>query len=111
MTIHEQTKMNPNLSLSEIQIIPVKPRDGLVAFCSFVLNGVFYIGDVRIVTRLDEPGYRLSYPFKILGTTGKKLHICHPLNSETEQFISKQVIAKYEELLEQGNRHNTWKAT
>jgi len=96
-----------NLTVSEIQIIPVKPREGLVAFCSFVLNGSFYCGDIRIFTKLDEPGYRLSYPFKILGTTGRKIYICHPLNSETEKSISDQVITKYEELLEkdiQGGR-------
>ena len=36
------------ITLSEIEIIPVKPHNGLIAFSSFVLNKSFYIGDVAI---------------------------------------------------------------
>lgn len=90
-------------TITEISITPIKPRNGVVAFVAFVLNHSFFIGDVRIVTRLDDPGnFRLSYPFKILGTTGRKIYTCHPLNSETEQLISEQVIREYLRVMDQG---------
>ena len=52
--------------LSEIQIIPIKPQNGLVAFASFVLDGNLYLGSIGIVTRLNG-GYRLVYPTKKVG--------------------------------------------
>jgi DNA-binding cell septation regulator SpoVG len=94
----------PSITISEIQLVPIRPHNGVVAFASFVLNGVFFVNDIRIVTKLNEPGYRLSYPFKILGTSGRRIYICNPLNRETEEYISKQVLAKYEELLEKGSQ-------
>jgi len=37
--------------LSEIQIIPIKPQNGLVGFASFVLDGSLYLGSIGIMTR------------------------------------------------------------
>jgi len=39
--------------ISEINITPIKPVDGLVAFASFVLEDSLYCGAVGIVTRLN----------------------------------------------------------
>lgn len=73
------------ISLSEIQILPVKPQNGLVAFASFVLNKSFYMGSVAIHSRLDGKGYRLTFPTK----SGVNLY--HPIKKEVTDEILKQI--------------------
>ena len=84
--------------ISEIQVIPVKPRNGLLAFCSFILNNSFYVGDIAIYSRLDGSGYRLVFPEKIL-SNGLKINCCHPINKETTYFIEKKVTTAFNILL------------
>ncbi len=49
--------------ISEIQIIPVKPQEGLMAFASCVVNEALYIGDIAIHSSLTiTEGLRLVYP-------------------------------------------------
>ncbi|MFC1894802.1 hypothetical protein ACFLYH_02525 [Candidatus Dependentiae bacterium] len=47
--------------VTEIQIITVKPRDGLVAFASFIFENSFYVASIGIYIR-PQGGYRLTYP-------------------------------------------------
>lgn len=91
------TKME--ISLSEIQILPVKPRNGLLAFCSFVINNAFYVGDVAIYSRLDGSGYRLVYPIKVL-PNGLKINCFYPINRESALALENQVIQLFLELAE-----------
>ena len=86
--------------VSEIQIIPVKPQDGLVAFVSCVINNQFYIGDIAIHTSLTKPsGYRLVYPAKML-VNGKRVNTAYPINRKSGDVIEKAVIGKFEKLIE-----------
>ena len=87
------------ITLSEIEIIPVKPHNGLVAFSGFVLNKSFYIGDVAIFSRLDQEGYRLVYPIKVL-PNGLKINCFYPINREVGQLIEEAVIKAYLSLIE-----------
>lgn len=93
--------------LSEIQIIPIKPKDGLVAFDSFVLDNNLYLGSIGIVTRL-EGGYSLVYPTKKVGN--RSINIFHPINREFADAIEKEVIEKFEEVMNQDDRHNCFKS-
>jgi stage V sporulation protein G len=90
--------MCQNISLSEIQILPVKPNNGLVAFASFILNGQFYIGNVAIYTTPDGFDYRLVYPAKIL-PNGKQINIFHPITREAGEVIKFAVLEKYRALI------------
>lgn len=91
------------MSISEIQIIPIKPQDGLVAFASFVLDDNLYLGSIGIVTK-PEGGYRLVYPTKKLGV--RSLNIFHPINKEFAQSIEKEVISKFEDVMKNYGRHD-----
>lgn len=84
-----------NIDISEVQIIPVKPKDGLVAFASFVLDNKLYLGSIGIITR-PEGGYRLLYPTKKLGI--KDINIYHPINKSFAREIEKEIISKFETL-------------
>lgn len=81
--------------INEVQIIPIKPINGLVGFASFVLNNSFYCGSIGIFTRPDG-GLRLTYPTKKVGN--KNINIFYPINKEMADFIEKEVINKFNEI-------------
>lgn len=92
------------MKISEVQIIPIKPQNGLVAFVSFVLEGNLYLSSIGIVTR-PEGGYRLVYPTKKVGI--RNINIFHPINKEFSQSIEKEVIGKFEDVMKNG-RHDSF---
>lgn len=94
---------NP-IKISEIQIIPIKPQEGLVGFASFVLNENLYLGSIGIITRL-EGGYRLVYPTKKVGV--RNINIFHPINKEFAQSIEKEVIGKFEDVMKKYDRYDS----
>jgi len=85
--------------LSETQIIPIKPRNGLLAFVNFVINNSFFVGDIALYSLLNREGYRLSYPIKVL-KNGLKVNCFHPINSQVSKSIERQVVTTYLELIE-----------
>jgi len=91
------------IAITEIQIIPVKPKDGLVAFASCVINDQFYVGDVAIYTRPNGQNYRLVYPCKVL-PNGKKVNCFHPINRESADQLTKEIVRAYLNLTEKVRR-------
>ncbi len=89
--------------LSEIQIIPIKPQNGLVAFASFVWDKSLYLGSIGIMTR-PQGGYRLVYPTKKVAD--RNLNIFYPINRETAQLIESEVVKQFEEVMNNYDRHN-----
>ena len=97
------TKTHRNLratraEVSEIQIVPVKPHNGLLAFVSFVINDSLLCGDIAIYSRLGQEGFRLVYPIRIL-PNGARVNIFHPIKKDVAEAIEDQVSKAYEELL------------
>lgn len=82
--------------VSEIEIIPVKPKGGLIGFASFVLDEKYYVGSVAIFTKLDGSGYRLSYPSKKIGE--KNINLFYPITKEVGKAIEEAVTKKVNEL-------------
>jgi DNA-binding cell septation regulator SpoVG len=90
--------------ISEVNITPIKPQNGLVAFASFVLYEAIYCGSVGIMTR-PSGGYRLLYPTKEVA--GRQLDVYHPISGTVGRMIEQEVIAKYEEVTNHaGHRHS-----
>ena len=85
------------MTISEVQITPIKPVDGLVAFASCVINGQLYLGSLGIHTRLDGAGYRITYPTKSSG--GRDFNIYHPIRKEVSEAIERAVLQKAEAVL------------
>lgn len=88
--------------ITEVQIYPVKPHDGLVAFTNFVLFKSLYCSCVAIFTR-PQGGYRLVYPTKRSGK--KDMDVFHPIGSELGKQIEQAVLVKYHEVT-QNDRHS-----
>ena len=89
--------------ISEIQIIPVKPQNGLVAFASFVLDQNLYLGSIGIMTR-PNGSYRLVYPTKKVAD--RSLNIFYPINREFAQLIENEIVRRFEEVMNNYDRHN-----
>ncbi len=94
--------MSNEITLSEIQILPVKPRNGLIAFASFVLNESFYVGNIAIYTTPNGLDYRLVYPLKIL-SNGKSINIFHPITKEAGEVVRLAITEKYNSLIRDKN--------
>ena len=84
------------MDVNEVQIIPVKPRNGLIAFASCVIDESLYLGSIAIYTKLNGEGFRLVYPTKKIGNTN--VPIFHPVNKDTAKIIHNAVIQKMEKL-------------
>jgi stage V sporulation protein G len=82
--------------VTDIQIIPIRPKDGLVAFTSFVFDESFYCSSIGIYTR-PEGGYRLTYPNRKLPSGN--LPVFHPINKEIADAIEQCISNKFEELI------------
>jgi len=87
---------NTPIELSEIQIIPIKPRDGLLGFVSFLLNGAFYVGNISL--RVNPEGQlKLVYPQKTL-PNGKVVNTFHPISTSAANQVLHEVEAVYDRI-------------
>lgn len=87
------------VKISEVQVLPVKPQNGLVAFASCLFDEKLALNSIAIFTRADGSGYRLVYPNKILAN-GKEIGLFYPINKEIGEVLEKVIIGKFEELQE-----------
>lgn len=85
--------------ITEIQVVPIKPKNGLVGFVSFVFFDSFFLGSVGVYTR-PQGGYRLTYP------TRGDFNVFHPINKEVAQEVEQAVISKFEEVTKQYAGYN-----
>lgn len=85
-----------NMKITETQIIPIKPKDGLVAFASVVLENCLYLGSIGVYTKINGTGYRITYPTKKIGE--KDINIYHPINKELSKEIEKAIFEKLEKI-------------
>ena len=91
--------------VSEVNITPVKPNRGLIAFASIVVDGNIYLTSIAVYTKLDG-SYRLLYPTKNIGN--KPLGLFYPINRETSKAIEEAVFKRCDEVFEGRNddRHH-----
>jgi len=81
--------------IEEVQIVPIKPKDGLVGFASIVFGGI-YLGSIGIYKKLNNEGFRLLYPTRKIGE--KNINVFHPINREVSEQIEKEVLEKAEKI-------------
>ena len=85
------------MKITEVQIIPIKPKDGLVAFATVVVESGLYLGSMAVYRRIDGNGYRITYPTKKVGQ--KDINIFHPINKEVAKAIENAVTERAKEIL------------
>ena len=84
------------MTITEINITPIKPNDGLIGFASVVLEDCLYLASIGVYSRLDGTGYRITYPTKKLGD--KSMNIYHPISRELGNAIENAITEKAREL-------------
>lgn len=86
--------------ITEINIVPIKPKDGLIGFANIVVDGNLWLNSIAIYTRPDGT-YRLLYPTKL--ASGKALNVYHPINRTASNVIEQAIFEKCEEVFERSN--------
>lgn len=86
--------------ISEVNITPVKPNNGLVAIASVVVDNSIYLNSIAVYTKLDG-SYRLLYPTKQVGNRSVGYH--YPINRTTSRLIEDAVFKKCSELFQGSN--------
>ncbi len=84
-------------NVTEVQIIPIKPRDGLVAFASVVIDKSLYLSSIGVHMKRDGTGYRITYPTKKVAD--KNINLYHPINKVTSEAIERAIIEKVEKII------------
>ena len=80
------------MTITEVQIVPIKAQDGLVAIASVVFDDSLYLGSIGIYTKRNGPGYRITYPTK--SNSGRNFNIYHPTRREVSEAIERAVFSK-----------------
>jgi len=95
------------MTVTEVQVTPIKPLNGLVGFASVVIDDEVYLGSIGVHVRLDGT-FRITYPTKKVGVG--QLNIFHPIRREAGQLIERAIIGRCEEIFnekreESNDRH------
>ncbi len=83
--------------ISEVGIAFVKPKDGLIAFASVVLDDQFYLSGIAIHHKLVGSGYRLTYPTRKVGNT--QFNLFHPIRKSIGLAIEQAIVEKLKNVL------------
>lgn len=90
------------MKITKIKIKKLPPTNGLIGFCSFVIDGWLYVGNIAIFSRKDqEDSVRLVFPEKKVsdGTPEEKVfRLCHPLSSERYFELEQLIKVKFYKL-------------
>lgn len=96
--------MSNDVMITEIEVVPVKPHEGLIGFASFVLDGKYYVGSVAVHTRLNGGGFRLVYPAKKVGE--RQINTFYPITQAVGRTIEDAVAEKVNEIVyDRGNEN------
>lgn len=87
--------------VTEIEIVPVKAENGLVAFANCVLDNKFFLGNIAVYTRLNARGFRCVYPTKKLAN-GQQIQLYYPINQEVSRAVESVISERLSELLSGG---------
>lgn len=91
--------------ITEVNIILIKPKNGLLGFASVVLDEKIYLGSIGIHSKLDGSGLRLTYPTKKIGDSD--LNIFHPINRALSKEIEEAIFNQFKKVMTKVNdRYN-----
>lgn len=83
------------MKIKRIEIVPIRPFEGLIAFANVILEEGLYLGSIDVHRKLDG-GFRITFPSKKVGEAN--LCIYHPLNPEVSKEFEMAICSKAEEM-------------
>lgn len=93
------------MEITEVNILAVKPQDGLIAFANIVISNSLYLGSIAVYTRPDGT-YRLLYPAKKVGD--RLIDTFHPISREMSKRVEDAVFKKCEDIFERRNEDDRY---
>lgn len=95
------------MQITEVQIVPIKAQNGLVALASVVFENALFLGSIGIYTRGDGKGYRITYPTK--NSSNHNFNIYHPISKQASEAIEQAILSKAKDILShQAERSNDY---
>jgi len=91
--------------VTEIQLVPMRAKNGLTFFASCVLDGKYFIGNLAIFTLRDGSGFRVVYPTKVL-RNGSQIPIFYPIDKNINAEIQRAISNEATKLLEPEDSRN-----
>lgn len=89
------------MQVTEVDVAFVKPKDGLIAFASVVLDDQLYLSGIAIHSRLVGSGYRLTYPTRKVGEA--QFSVFHPIRRPVGLAIERAIVEKLKNVLSKRN--------
>ena len=88
------------INISEIQTVPIKAHQGLVAFASCLINNCIFIGNLAIYScPQSASGFRIVYPTRKL-KSGEQIQIVHPVTKEAGDIIERKIVEEYRKVID-----------
>jgi stage V sporulation protein G len=85
------------MHVTEVDITFVKPKDGLVAFASVVLDDQIFLSGIAIHQKLVGSGHRLTYPTRKVGDA--QFSIFHPIRKPIGFAIEQAIFEKLKNVM------------
>lgn len=86
------------MKVSKVEVVAVRPNQGLVGFASVELDGQLLLNSIGIHSRRDGFGYRLTYPTRSGG--GVAITVFHPTNPDLSKEIETQIFERAHEIFD-----------
>lgn len=84
------------MKIKKVEIVPVKPNNGLVGFAHLHFEEGLYLGSIGIFKKLDGSGFRLTYPTRKIGDV--EIAIFHPMTKERSKDFELAVFEEAEKV-------------
>ncbi|MBR3280494.1 MAG: SpoVG family protein [Clostridia bacterium] len=83
------------MQITEVRLKKIKSEGNMKAVASITFDGCFVIHDVKVIERKDKP--LLVVMPETRRKNGTKSDVAHPINQETRDMITNEVLKKYDE--------------
>jgi stage V sporulation protein G len=85
------------MEVTEVDIAFVKPKDGLIAFASVVLDDQLYPSGIAVHSKLVGSGYRLTYPTRKVGES--QFSLFHPIRKPVGLAIERAIVERLKNVM------------
>lgn len=86
------------MRVSRVEIIPIKPKEGLIGFVTVEMDNQLLLHSIGIHRKKDGSGYRLTYPTRCGYLPDKS--VFHPTTTDLSKEIERCVFRKANEVFD-----------
>lgn len=88
------------MEITNVKIFKTKRKEPVLAYANVIFDNRFIIRGVTLLES-EKHGRYISMPARrLIGEKKSYRDICHPLNNEVREDITKEVFAAYDEFIE-----------